>query len=166
MNGLNHRGQRRGNLRRSGNSNPLVTLVGEIVQLRAKSAAHGRGAAAEVEAHAAAGNRIYLQVLRLQPFCDGGDVVQRDSKALAHLLRREPVVVVAGGGILLVPQKLLEGLLHLGCARQHQGEVLEARFGGHGSRIRLRPTGRITTQRHHFVGIYRRQHAIRGLCPH
>ncbi len=167
VNGLDHGSQRRGDPRRGSEGDALLAVHQEIVHLPAKGIADRRRGAAEVDADAALSDGINLEVLRPQPLGDGGEVVPRNPESFAHLSRCEPVVIVAGGGVLLVSQELLESLLLLGRASENQRELLQAQFGGHGAdvRLRLRPRRMMALQRNYLDGIDGPEHAIPRLRP-
>ena len=84
-----------------------------MLHLGLEGAADVGGGAAEADEDAAGRDPFDVQALGLEPGGDGGDVGVGEAEALANFGGGEPVVVVGRGGVLLVGEELLEGLLLL-----------------------------------------------------
>ena len=99
----------------------LRAADGVVVHLGLEGAADvGRGAA-ESDKDAAGRDPVDVQALGLEPAGDGGDVLVGEAEALAHFGGGEPVVIVGRGGVLLVGEKLLEGLPPAGASGREPG---------------------------------------------
>ena len=163
--GLNYRPQRRRYLRFGVDGDALLPADLEVVHLRSKGIGDRRSRTTENNSLSAVGDRVDVEILRLQPDRNRVDVVRGDPEALADLNRREPMVVIRRRWVLLVLQELRVRLFPLGRAVEDNGQSLNRQIGGNRADVVLsiRPCGVMASQGNAIRGVDTGAHEIGGL---
>jgi hypothetical protein len=111
---------------------PFAIGAGEVVQRRAEDLLHGTDGAVEADEHAVGGHILHAKALAGEPRLYRGDVFLVRAELLAHLARGEPLVEVGRGRIIERGEIVVETLLLVVAALEHQGHRGDYLGGVHG----------------------------------
>ena len=131
----NYRRERGGNLRVRG-VGPVALAIHDVrVNFRVEGGLELDGGAGEFDGAAAVGDFVDLETLRLEPGDDGLNVGVGGAELLSELLRREPLVVIGGGFVLLLIEQGFESRFLSGAALQDEQHAVEREAGWGGAAV-------------------------------
>ena len=132
------------------------------VNAGAKGGAHLSGCAAENNRAPPCRLRIHAKALRLQPGGDCSPIRCRRAELLFKLPWRQPPVELGRAGCVLALNQLVQRLLLLGIALEHEHHVVQALFIGDGTQVftGLQVGQHMAVQRDSVAFVNRVDHAI------
>ena len=117
----------------------LLAIDVVTVHLGVKCRTNGPGSAAELNERSSWVDLNIGETMGGEPTGNRGDVAIRWPESSTEGLRRQPLVVSEGACVLLLIEELLQRLLLLGAALQHELHTVERRFVSNATPVELSP---------------------------